>query len=386
MADLAGILGSDRLSEESGTPVLTPRDEAEVATLLATASRDGLALLVRGGGTKLDWRPAPKRCDAILSTAALTGIVDHQPGDMTLVARAGTPLTDVQAAVAADERHHQRLMLDPLGGPAATLGGILSTRAAGPRRHRYGTPRDIVIGARYVTGDGLAAKTGGTVVKNVAGYDVAKLLIGAHGSLAVLTEVAVKLHPVPDVERTLVLRTTDSAEVARFVGALRTAPVTPIVVEVRWPEGLVAVRIASTAAGADAQVALLRELAPLDELDAAAGDALLDEHLAFPFTGTGAVLGVGVRPTALAPLLDAVTAAGGAFAGRAALVAGDVVLPDADPDRIERLIAAVRALGGNVTARRTAEAHRLAAPAPAAGVAQLEAAMRQRLDPAGALA
>jgi len=386
VADLAGILGADRLTDANGTPVLTPRDAAEVATLLAAATRDGLALTVRGGGTKLDWRPAPTRCDAILSTAALTGIVDHQPGDMTLVTRAGTPLADVQAAVAAAEQHRQRLMLDPLGGSAATLGGILSTRAAGPRRHRYGTPRDIVIGARYVTGDGLTAKTGGTVVKNVAGYDVAKLLIGAHGSLAVLTEVAVKLHPIPDVERTLVLRTTDAAEVARFVSTLRTAPVTPVVVDVRWPEGLVAVRIASTAAGADAQVALLRELAPLDELDAAAGDALLDEHLAFPFTGTGAVCGVGVRPTELVPLLDAVAAAGGAFVGRAALVAGDVVLPDADPDRIARFVDAIRALGGNVSARRTAEAHRLAAPAPAAGIAQLETTMRERLDPAGVLA
>jgi glycolate oxidase FAD binding subunit len=388
VADLAGILGADRLTDDGGTPVLTPRDEAEVAVLLTAATREGLALRVRGGGTKPDWRPAPERCDAILSTAALTGIVDHQPGDMTLVARAGTPLADVQAAVAADERHRQRLMLDPVGGSAATLGGVLSTRAAGPRRHRYGTPRDIVIGARYVTGDGLAAKTGGTVVKNVAGYDVAKLLIGAHGTLAVLTEVAVKLHPVPDVERTLVLRTPDAAEAARFVDALRTAPVTPIVVDVRWPEGIVAVRIASTAAGADAQVALLHELAPLEELDAAAGDALLDNHLAFPFsgTGTGAVLGVGVRPTQLAPLLEAVAAAGGSFAGRAALVAGDVVLSDADPDRIARLVAAVRALGGNVTARRTAEAHRLAASTATAGVAQLEAAVHQRLDPAGVLA
>ena len=386
MADLAGILGADRLTDEGGMPVLTPRDAAEVATLLAAATRDGLALTVRGGGTKLDWHPAPERCDAILSTAALTGIVDHQPGDMTLVARAGTPLADVQAAVAADDRHRQRLMLDSLGGSAATLGGILSTRAAGPRRHRYGTPRDIVIGARYVTGDGLAAKTGGTVVKNVAGYDVAKLLIGAHGSLAVLTEVAVKLHPVPDVERTLVLHTTNTAEAAGFVAALRTAPVTPIVIDVRWPEGLVAVRIASTAAGADAQVALLQGLASLEELDATAGDALLDDHLAFPFTGSGAVLGVGVRPSELAALLDAVAAAGGSFVGRAALVAGDVVLPDADPDRIARMVAAVRALGGNVTARRTAEAHRVAAASPADGIAQLEAAMRQRLDPAGVLA
>ena len=386
MADLAGILGADRLTDEHGMPVLTPRNAAEVATLLATASGDGLALRVRGGGTKLDWRAAPARCDAILSTVALAGIVDHQPGDMTLVAQAGTALVDVQAVVTGDTKHRQRLMLDGIGGPAATLGGILSTRAAGPRRHRYGTPRDIVIGARYVTGDGLAAKTGGTVVKNVAGYDVAKLLIGAHGSLAVLTEVAVKLHPVADVSRTLVLHTSDAAEAASFVTALRTAPITATALEVRWPEGLVAVRVASTAEGAAAQVALLHALAPLEELDAAAGDALLEEHIAFGGSGTGAIVGVGVRPTDLAPLLTVVTAAGGRLVGRAALVAGDVVLPDADPARIERLVADVRALGGTVQARRTAEAHRVAAPLSTPGIAQLETAMRERLDPAGVLA
>ncbi len=386
MAELAGILGADRVSELDGIPVVTPRDEAEVATLLETATRDGLALTVRGGGTKRDWQPTPTRCDALLSTAALTGIVDHQPGDMTLVARAGTPLADVQAAVTGDARHNQRLMLDGVGGPAATLGGILSTRAAGPHRHRYGTPRDIVIGARYVTGDGLVARTGGTVVKNVAGYDVAKLLIGAHGSLAVITEVAVKLHPVPEVERTIILRSTDAATVARFVDALRSAPVTPTIVDVRWPEGVVAVRVASTAAGAEAQVALLRELAPLDELDAAAGETLVDEHLRFPFGGTGAVLGVGVRPSDLAALLTAVAEAGGAFVGRAALVAGDVVLPDADPERIARLVAAVHALGGTVQARRTPAAHELATASPAPAIVTIERALRDRLDPAGVLA
>ena len=374
MAGLAEILGADRLSEEHDTPVVTPRDQAEVAELLTAATRDGLALTIRGGGTKRNWRAAPARCDAILSTAALAGIVDHQPGDMTLVVRGGTPLVDAQAAVTGAAGHRQRLMLEPVGGPAATLGGILSTRAAGPLRHRYGTPRDIVIGARYVTGDGLAAKTGGTVVKNVAGYDVAKLLIGAHGSLGVITEIAVKLHPVPDVERMLALRSTDSAAVARFVLALSTAPVTPTLVEVHWPDGV------------DAQIALLRGLAPLDEVDAAAGEALLANQLALPFAGTGSVFGVGVRPTDLAPLLDAVALVGGTFAGRAALVAGDVLLPDEDPDRSGRLIAAVRELGGTVQARRGAEAHRLATPAHAPGIAELEAAMREQLDPAGVLA
>ena len=380
-ADLARILGADRVDDEGGLPVVTPRDEAEVAELLRAATRDGLALAVRGGGTKAGWRPAPARCDAVLSTAALAGVVDRQPGDMTLVARAGTSLAAIQDEVAADAAHRQRLMLDAVGGPAATLGGVLATAAAGPTRHRYGTPRDIVIGARYVTGDGLVAKTGGTVVKNVAGYDVAKLLIGARGSLAVITEAAVRLHPVPEAARTVVLRTRDALEAAAFVERVQAAPLTPTALEVRWPDGVVAVRIGSTEAGADAQVALLHGLGDVEELDAAAGDALLEEQLALPFAGGGAVLGVGVKPTDLAALLGAAADAGGAPGARAALVAGDVALPDADPARVARLATAVRALGGSVQPRGDAAVER----ETAAGVARVEAAVKQALDPAGVL-
>ncbi len=123
MTDLAGILGADRVTEAADMPVITPRDQEEVAVLLQAATRDGLALTIRGGGTKAGWRPAPDRCDALLATTALTGIVDHQPGDMTLVARAGTPIVKIQATVTSDATHRQRLMLDSVGGPAATLGG-----------------------------------------------------------------------------------------------------------------------------------------------------------------------------------------------------------------------------------------------------------------------
>ena len=354
--DLAAILGPDRVADEAGTPVVTPRDADEVAELLRAASRDGVTLVVRGGGTK----SAPRPCDAILSTSALAGIVDRQPGDMTLVARAGSRLDDLQAQVAVD---HQRLMLDRVGGPAATLGGIVSTNAAGPRRHAFGTPRDIVIGARFVTGDGIAARSGGTVVKNVAGYDVGKLLIGARGSLAVVTEVAVKLHPVPDASRTVVLRTTDAAEAAAFVARVRTAPVTPTAVEVRWPEGLVAVRIDSTEAGVAAQIDLLRAIAPVEEID---GDAFLDEQLALPFASGDPALGVGVRPSDLAALLTLVGDHGATFVGRAAIVAGEVIAADPEP-----IATAVRALAG--TQRGP-------------GVARLEAAMKGALDPAGVLA
>ena len=203
--------------------------------------------------------------------------------------------------------------------------------------------------------------------------------------MAVITEVSLKLNPVPDVARTVVLQTTDAAAVAAFVAAVRTAAITATVFDVRWPEGIVAIRIESTPDGAAAQIELLQGFAQLEELSPEAGDALLEEHLAFPFTGAGAVLGIGVRPEHLATLLAAVAAAGGLFVGRATLVAGDIVLPDLDPERIGRVVQAVRDLGGNVQARRGDETHGLAAHTAAPGVAMVEAAIKQQLDPAGVL-
>jgi len=216
MGGFDGVLDADRTRDEDGVPVLAPADAAEVAEVLRHATAHGLAVRVRGGGTKPEWGPAPTRVDAILSTERLARVIDHAPGDMTCVAEAGLRLADLQAAIADVTTHRQRLMLDPPGRAEATLGGVLATAAAGPRRVRYGTPRDLVIGARYVTGDGLAAKTGGRVVKNVAGYDVARLLVGSLGILGVLIEVSLKVVPRPATETTLSLECNQTTALQCF--------------------------------------------------------------------------------------------------------------------------------------------------------------------------
>ncbi len=393
--DLAADLGPDRVrpgGPEDAIGGLVPAAVAEplspeaIALVLRRAGADGLAVRVRGGGTKQAWTAPPSRLDVVLSTTALDRLVDHAPGDMTCVAEAGMPLAALAAAISDVTTHRQRLMLDPPGGAAATLGGVLACAASGPRRTRYGTPRDLVLGARYVTGDGLAAKTGGRVVKNVAGYDVAKLLIGSHGSLAVITEVALKLHPLPDAARTAVLRTTDPAAAAAFCDAVRDAPVTPALVEVAWPEGVVMVRVESTADGADAQIAHLRGLADIEVPDETAADALAADLAARAWAGADAVLAVGVRPSRLADLLRLAAAHDAVLVVRAGVCAGELALPDADPERAGRVAAAVRALGGNVQVRRGDGLHAALTVDPDPALAGIEDALRRGLDPHGVLA
>ena len=162
--------------------VVSPADEEEVASVLSAATARGLAVVARGGGTKIDWGWPPERCDVVLSTSRIEGIVDHEPADLVCVVRAGTTLSHLQETLASAPGFRQRLMLDPPQGDAATIGGMLATAASGPLRTRFGTPRDLVIGASFVLSDGTVGRSGGKVVKNVAGFDVAKLLIGSLGN------------------------------------------------------------------------------------------------------------------------------------------------------------------------------------------------------------
>src|SRR5439155_4019047 len=152
--------------------VVEPGNEEQVSAVLAFANREGLKVLVRGGGTQLGLGFPPTGGDILLSTARLNQLVEHAPHDMTATVQAGMRLADLQSALA---HAHQWLALDPLLGPTVTIGGLIATNASGPRRLRYGGVRDQLIGIRVVLPDGTTAKAGGKVVKNVAGYDLIKL-------------------------------------------------------------------------------------------------------------------------------------------------------------------------------------------------------------------
>src|SRR5215469_8474406 len=197
--------------------VVEPENEQDLSTALRCADRDGLAVIPRGGGTKL-WGNRPARADLILSTARLNRIVEHAWADLTVTVEAGCVFSDLQHALAP---HGQRLALDPLWPDRATIGGILSTNDSGVWRLTYGGLRDLLIGITLVLPDGTIARSGGKVVKNVAGYDLPKLATGALGTLGVITQAIFRLHPLPHNTRTLTLAPHSAAEAQALLLALQ---------------------------------------------------------------------------------------------------------------------------------------------------------------------
>src|ERR1700693_116516 len=187
---------------------LRPRSTEDVAKELARTSALGQAVRIAGARTKLGWGRTDGHYDALLSTAHLDRVREHNAGDLTAVLEAGVPLAEAQERFAAAG---QMLALDPWLGAdqQATVGGVLATSDSGPLRHRYGPPRDLVLGMTVVLADGTVSRSGGQVIKNVAGYDVAKLFCGSFGTLGVIASVNVRLHPLPQSTATAVARTGD---------------------------------------------------------------------------------------------------------------------------------------------------------------------------------
>ena len=174
--------------------VARPASPEEAAAVMRVAARDRLAVVPWGGGVGLAHAAAPARYDLALDLAALDGIAAYEPDDLTITAGGGTTLAALRAAVAA---HGQELPLEAPRAERATLGGVLAANASGPRRLRFGAPRDRVLGGRFLLGDGTLVRSGGRVVKNVAGYALHRLLCGSRGGLGVLLEATVKLEPAP---------------------------------------------------------------------------------------------------------------------------------------------------------------------------------------------
>jgi glycolate oxidase FAD binding subunit len=288
--------------------VVSPRDEEQVGAVLRAAAGQGLTVVVRGGGTKLGWGAPPRRCDVVLSTARLDALVEHEPGDLVCVVGAGMRLSALQDLLAA---HGQRLALDPPQGVDATIGGIVAANAWGPLRSHFGTVRDLVLGARFVAGDGTVGHSGGKVVKNVAGYDVAKLLIGSLGTLAVITQVALRLHPLPRAARTVAYQNLSGAQAAAVWRAVQGAAATPVAVVALSPGGAMLVRVEGSESGAAAQAdALLSATAGAAPLVRVLGEAEADKAWGYASTcvwggdPVDPVANLAVPRSELAALLD----------------------------------------------------------------------------------
>jgi len=211
---------SDAVAGVQPTLVVEPGNEQELAKVLKLANTAGLAVIPRGGGTKLEWGNPPERSDLILSTARMNRVIEHAWADLTVSVQAGCTVAKLQDTVA---KHGQRLALDPLWSEQATIGGVLSTNDSGALRLRFGSLRDLVIGATVALADGTVASSGGKVVKNVAGYDLPKLVTGAFGTLGVITRAIFRLHPLPKETQTISFLTVDAMEAQRLVLAIQNS-------------------------------------------------------------------------------------------------------------------------------------------------------------------
>ncbi|WP_345362148.1 FAD-binding oxidoreductase [Actinoallomurus liliacearum] len=211
--------------------VAAPATVAEAADLMRAAAGHGLTVVPRGAGTKTHWGAPPDGCDLLVDTRRLGRIVEHAAGDLVVKTEAGLALDDLRAVLAGAG---QQLALDPLP-PGGTVGGILATGSAGPRRLLYGSARDLLIGITVVRADGVVAHAGGKVVKNVAGYDLGKLFTGSYGTLGLIVEAAFRLHPVPRAAAYVSATAADAAQALDMAQALLHSALVPAAIEVDGP-------------------------------------------------------------------------------------------------------------------------------------------------------
>ncbi len=208
--------------------VALPASIEELSALLRVADEAGAAVVPWGGGTKQSLGNVPPRVDLVVGLGRMNRVLEHEPADLTASFEAGIRLADANAALGAAG---QWLALDPPHGDRCTVGGVLAANASGPRRLRYGTARDLVIGIRVVHADGTVTKGGAKVVKNVTGYDMNKLYINSLGTLAVIAEVTVKLYPKPQQERTWLVPFTTLDAAAALVAKVLDSHLLPTALE-----------------------------------------------------------------------------------------------------------------------------------------------------------
>ena len=320
-----------------------PATGDELGAALSAAAEAGTPVRFRGGGTKLGW-PPPAPPEAIeLSTSRLSSIVEHNAGDLTAVLEPGVLLADAQATFA---KAGQMLALDPPDG-GATVGGVVAAADTGPLRARYGSPRDLVVGMRVALSDGTLSKSGGKVIKNVAGYDIAKLFAGSFGTLGAIVELSVRLQPLPPETATATGASADANELARGAAALAGSALEQYGLDVRWEagRGTVLARFAGAAPRPQAEAAevlLRREGLSTEIVDD--DNALWEEQRAAQRGPL--VVKVSGLPTRLPDLLRTADELGASLVGRAALGLSWLRLEEPTGAAVERLrqgwIAAVQ--------------------------------------------
>lgn len=368
-------------------PARAPHSFQEAAEQLAAAGRDGRPVRIVGAGTKLGWGADGPAAAEELHTTGLDEILAHDPGDMTATLQAGVALARAQRTFAAAG---QMLALDPPlaheTGEGPTIGGVVATGDCGPLRHRYGSPRDLVVGMTVALGDGSIARSGGTVIKNVAGYDLAKLFCGAFGTLGLILSVNVRLHPLHESSVTTLGSTADRAHLSAAAIALSAAPLEFESLDVAWRDGRggLLARCAGPQAArrAERAAALMRE--HLDDVEVVVQDGQLwERQRAGQRSAEQVLLRVAAAPAALATVLAATESTGATLVGRAALGHSFIeVAADAAATLRSALPPSASAVVLDAPAGAAGTLERFS-PEPPPAVLELMRRVKTRFDPAG---
>jgi glycolate oxidase FAD binding subunit len=245
---------------DASVPQILPADEAEVAAVLTYANDNDLRVTPRGAGTKAGWGNSVAEAGLLLSMARLNRVLEYEWADLTVTVQAGCRIAALQNTLA---ERGQRLAFDPLWPETATVGGVLSTNDSGALRLGFGGLRDLIIGVTLCLPDGTIAKSGGKVVKNVAGYDLPKLATGALGTLGVITQAVFRLHPMAQCAKTLSIALATPEPAWNFMDAVRQSKLTPAAVQIRMGSGSstkIEILFEGTSAGVALQTERFRDL------------------------------------------------------------------------------------------------------------------------------
>ncbi|MGH4021524.1 MAG: FAD-binding oxidoreductase [Pseudonocardiaceae bacterium] len=348
--DVRPATASDAVDGVVPELVARPGSTEETAAVLHAACGLGLRVVARGAGTKLAWGAPPSGLELVVDTSRMDAVLAHAAGDLVVTVQAGMGLAELQAALAG---HSQRLALDECV-PGGTIGGTIATATSGPLRYRFGSVRDLVIGITVVRADGAVTKSGGTVVKNVAGYDLGKIYTGSLGTLGVITEAVFRLHPLPETARWITVTTPDARRAAGAVAAVRGSQNDPVALEVDRPAPgqpvTVGVAVEGVADGIGARCDdIVRLLQDATGTRAAAGSAPPDWWGRLPHDTTGPGATLSVEPAALGAVLAGAPGAVRGSAGVGVLAVG------LDPARVGEDLHTLRALarqhGGSAVLR-----------------------------------
>ncbi len=345
-ASLASITGPEHLRALNGATVVAPANSEEVAAILRLAQDNHFAVVPWGGGTKQGWG-YPVAPMVILETHRLNVIREHTWQDMTCTVEAGCTWASLQSALA---QHGQCVALDPLWPARATVGGIVATNDSGVLRLRYGSLRDLVIGMTIVLADGTVAHTGGKVVKNVAGYDLHKLMIGAFGTLGVITSVNFRLHSIPQSTQSFTFSAPAAEPLGAFLLKLLHQQLCTLAIQLRaMAEGFhLDIQLASLPEVLHTQADLLESLARVEGLSIeGASAAVWDARQQQLAHGNDFVCKATMLPSEIAPFAERVRSLGGESVTQATgiMTAG---FPTAAAGQLPQLRRELEAAGGSL--------------------------------------